>query len=137
MDEKERRNRRREQVRVPAPDTREGDAESREHEVDREAVGGEEPGLTKRMPAREMKHRREEHMVGRYKDDARGKACEGHRRLSAQPEIANERHCPPRCEQVQRVIADVEALDVPGVANLQPLGNVLDDPHEHDELGRQ
>ena len=43
----------------------------------------------------------------------------------------------PRDQAVGRVVHDVERLDVPGVAHLQPLGDVLHDPEERHQTGRQ
>ena len=62
------------------------------------------------------------------------------RRLSSGIEpvgTQQQRGRPPGREVAERVVADVEALDVPGVALLQPLGHVHDDAEQRDELGRQ
>ena len=58
---------------------------------------------------------------------------------ATRPESANSRFGPspalrtsldgsPRRQPVERVVGDVERLDVPGVADLQPLGDPVDDP---------
>ena len=85
VDQEERRDGRGRQIRVPAPQAREGDAESREDEVGREAVAGEEPCLAQRVPAREVEHRREEDVVHDDEDDTGGEAGDRHRRPRASP----------------------------------------------------
>ena len=62
------------------------------------------------------------------------------RRLSSGIEpvgAQQQRRRPPRRQVAERVVADVEALDVPGVPLLQPLGHVHDDAQQRDELRRQ
>jgi hypothetical protein len=52
-------------------------------------------------------------------------------------EVEHELRGPPRRERVQGVVADVEALDVPGVALLQPFGHARDDADDHEQLRRE
>ena len=66
-------------------------------------------------------------------DEARERELE----LRAEAGVADELDRPPRRQAVQRVVGDVERLDVPGVAHLQPLGDPVDDAEERDQLRRQ
>ena len=51
--------------------------------------------------------------------------------------VDHDVHRPPGDEAVGGVVDDVERLDVPRVAHLQPLGDVLDDAEERHEAERQ
>ena len=51
--------------------------------------------------------------------------------------MQDEMNTPPRRQVRERVVTDVERLGVPGAPVLQPLGQVLDDPEQSDELGRK
>ena len=122
------------QIGIPAPEARKCDTETREDEVCGEAVPREEPCFTERVSPREVEHRREKEVVHEDEDDTGCEAGDCHFGLAREPQVLHERNDPPRRQSVQRVVADVEALDVPGVANLQPFRNVLHDAHEDDEL---
>ena len=135
--EDEGRDGHRQEERVPIPEPGEGDAEQGEHKVGREALHREEAGAAQRVPAREVQHRREEDVVQRDEDDRGHEAGERELEIRAQPRAPHQFHRPPRREPVERVVRDVERLDVPGVANLQPLRDSVDDAEERDQLGRK
>jgi hypothetical protein len=137
VDQEERGDGGRQEPRVPGPDGREGDAEGREHEVGRETLCGEETGLAEGVAARVMEHRRKENVVEAHEDDRCREAREREREVGVETELPDQVRRPPRREPVEGVVRDVEPLDVPRVANLQPFRHVLDDAHEGDELGRQ
>ena len=65
VDDDERRERGEDQPGVPVPERRERDAEDREHEVDRELLGAEEPRLTEAVPAAELQDDADENVVDR------------------------------------------------------------------------
>ena len=121
----------RDQPRVQVPERGDRDAERADHELCGEALEREEPGLPERVVARELEHRREQNVVDADQHDG---GCEARDR---KPEIArpgdggvlDEVRDPPRSQRGERVVAHVERLDVPAVANLQPLRYVLDDAH--------
>ena len=137
VDQQQRRHRHRQEQRVPVPEPGEGDAQHGEDEVRRETLHGEEPCAPERVPPREVQHRGEERVVERNEDDRRHKPRQRELELGAEAGVAHELHRPPRRQAVQRVIGDVERLDVPGVADLQPLRNAVDDAEEGDQLRRQ
>ncbi len=137
VDQEQWRHGGREQERVPVPQPRERNAQHREHEIRREALHREEARAAQRVPAREMQHRGEQEVVGADEDDRGHEAGECELELRPEAGVAHELDRPPRREPVERVVGDVEALDVPGVANLQPLGDPVDDPEQRDQLGRQ
>ena len=137
VDQEERGDGGRQEPWVPRPDGGERDAERGEDEVGREALGREEARLAEAVPAREVKHRREQDVVQRDEDDGSCEPGQRKRDVRVQVPAFHEIHRPPRRQPVQRVVGDVESLDVPGIANLEPFGNVLDDAHEGDELGRE
>ena len=76
-------------------------------------------------------------MVERDEDDRRDEAGQRELELRAEAGVADHLDRPPRRQAVQRVVGDVERLDVPGVADLQPLGDPVDDPEQGDQLRRQ
>jgi hypothetical protein len=137
VDEEQRGQGGRKQQRVPLPQAREGDAERGEHEVRGQALRREETGRAQRVSAREVEHRREEDMVQGDEHDHRDESRERQLDLGPQPGVSHELHRRPRRQTVHRVVGDVETLDVPGVAHLQPLGQPVDDPEERDQLRRQ
>ena len=108
-----------------------------EDEVGREAFHREEAGAAERVPAREVQHRREHRVVQGDEDDRGHEAGERELEVRPQPGASHQLDCAPRREPVERVVGDVERLDVPGVANLQPLGDPVDDAEERDQLGRK
>ncbi len=137
VDEQERRHGHRQEQRIPVPEPGEGDAQHREHEVGGKALHGEQPGAAERVPARQVEHGGQERVVERDEDDRRCQARQRELELRAQPGVADQLDRPPRREPVQRVVRDVERLDVPGVADLQPFGDAVDDAEERDQLRRQ
>ena len=72
VDEDERRERREDEPRVPVPERGERDAEDRQHEVGRDALGREEARLAERVAAAELQDHRDEDVVDRDEDDAGG-----------------------------------------------------------------
>ena len=132
MDQEQRGDRERNQPGIELPERRDREPEGREHEVGREALEREDAGLTQRMSARERDHRREHHVVRRDGDGARDEPGGRPPQLLVgdQPvRVQHDRGCPPRRQVAERVVADVEALDVPGVAFLEPLRHVHHDTH--------
>ena len=107
------------------PEHDEGRRQAREDEVGRHRLGPEEPARPHAEPARELQHDGEQDVVRQREDGAGYKRRERYPRLGAAP--ANEIEQRSREEGVERVIRDVERLDVPGVALLQPLRDVLRD----------
>ena len=99
------------------------------------------PASRQRVAAGEADHRREDDVVRRRRATTQAaRPASAQRRLSSgiSPSArSSERGRPPRRQVAERVVADVEALDVPGVPLLEPLGHVHDDADQRDELGRQ
>ena len=141
VDDDERRERREDEPRVPVPERRERDAEDRQHEVDRDALGAEEPRLPEGVVAAELQDRRDEHVIDPDEDDAGGEPRDGEPQMRARDQAAaveaDQVGDAPRGERVERVVRDVEDLDRPRVALLQPLGDRLHERDEHDQLRRE
>ena len=141
MHDDERRERREDQPRVPVPERGQRDAENREHEVDRHALDAKEAALAEVVAAAELEDHREDDVVQRDEDDAGGEPGDGEARVRIRDRaccaIVDEVCRPPRRQSVQRVVRDVEALDRPRVALLQPLRNRLHERDQHDQLGRK
>ena len=135
------RERREDQPGIPIPERGERDAEDREHDVDRDALGPEEAGLPEAVAPAELEDDRDENVVhGDERDRGRQTGeCEARVRVrdDARAVPRDQVGDPPRRERVERVIRDVEALDGPRVALLQPLGDGLHERDQHDQLGRQ
>ena len=141
VDDDERRERGEHEPRVQVPERGQRDAEDREHEVDREALDGEQPRLAERMAAAELEDQGDEDVVHADVGDRGSQA--GHRKAgirirdhaAAVPQDQLD-HAPHR-QRVQRVVGDVEHLDRPRVAFLQPLRDGLHERDQHQQLGRQ
>ena len=128
VDEEQRSNGERDQGRIDRPGERDEHAESREDELGREILEREQAGLAQRMAATETQHHREDAVVQEHEDDGGSEAGDSEPELVVRDQTVLLQDVPPdrgRCEQVEEVVARVERLDVPGVANLQPLRNVL------------
>ena len=139
VDEDERREPERDQPRVQPPEGRDADAEAGEDELGREPVEGEELGLTERVRPGEVQHHGEQDVVQEDERERRGGAGERLARVRGANEarvLDPVRHRPGG-QAVERVVRDVEALDVPGLAARQPLRNVLDERDQRDERRRQ
>ena len=141
VDDDERREGRKDEPRVPVPERRERDAEDRQHEVDRDALGREQPGLTERVVAAEPQDHGNEDVVHRHEGDACGepgdREAQVRVRNQAGPVKADQVGDAPRRESVERVVRDVEDLDRPRVALLQPLRDRLHERDEDDQLRRE
>ena len=140
MDEEDRRERERNQPRIGLPERVDGDTERREHEVGGKELSVEQSGLAEREAARESKHQCEERVVDRDEDDAGEETGDGQpERVVAHREVI-ENELPadePGGQRRKQVVKNVERLQVPAVAHLQPLRNHLDDRDEHEEFRRQ
>ena len=130
----------RDQPRVRLPERERGDAEGREHEIRGEVLHVEEAGLAESESACEAKHHREIRVVDRHEDEATGDAGDAEpQRVVGEPsgiehEVMGEE---PHRHRRERVVADVERLQIPAVAHAQPFGDVLHDPHQRDEFRRK
>ncbi len=125
---------------VRLPEGVDRNAQRREHEVGSDVLGVEEPCLTQREPARESQHHCQQDVVDGDEHDAdRNPGQREPQRivgdagmLEDQP-FADE----PGRHGRERIVEDVEGLQVPAVAHLQPLRHHLDDRHEDEQLRRQ
>ena len=141
VDQEQRRDRERDQPRVQVPERGDREAERREDEVGREALEREDArpraasgrgrGVT--IGARTMWFAPTATTQAARPASAQRRSSSGIEAVRAQ----EQRGRPPRRQVPERVVADVEALDVPGVPLLQPLGHVHDDAEQRDELRRQ
>ena len=140
VDEEEGREREWDQREVDLPDRGQPDAERGKNELRREHRRREEPRLRRPVPSGEKEHSGHQDVVEGDERDRREESGHGHAWAAAHPVRGvpdhESRHAPGG-EPVERVVADVERLDVPGVPMLEPLRDVLDDPHQHDELRRK
>ena len=119
---------------------RDDDSEAGECELGRQSVEREQARLTDRMPVPEQQHRREHRVVQADEDDRARKAgdCQAEARARDQPVgMEDQPHRPPRRDRSDHVVADVEALPVPGGPVLQPGRDVLHDGDDDDQLRRQ
>ena len=140
VDEEHRRDGERDQPRVGVPEGRDDDSEAGERELGRQSVEREQARLTDRMPVPEQQHRREHRVVQADEDDRAGKAgdCQAEARARDQAVgMEDQPHYPPRRDRGDHVVADVEALSVPGGPVLQPGRDVLHDGDDDDQLRRQ
>ncbi len=141
VDDDERRKRGKDEPRVQVPERGQRDAEDSEYEVDREALDGEQPRLAERMSAAQLEDDADEDVVDGDVRDGGGEA--GHREACVgigddAAAVLEDQPCgAPHGERVQRVVRDVEHLDRPGVALLQPLRDRLHERNEHEQGGRQ
>ena len=96
------------------------------------------------MPSTETEHHREDAVIQEHEDDGGSEAGDSEPDLVVRDQTVLLQEVLPhraRREQVEEVVARVERLDVPGVANLQPLRNVLghrdgrQEPHGKQESG--
>ncbi len=136
----ERRERGEDEPGIPGPEGGERDAERGQDEVGRDALEREDPAFAEGVVAPEPEDDRDEGVVRRHPRDG---ACEPRRceprvgvrdRRGVMPDDVGST---PGREGVQGVVREVEGLDRPGVALLQPLGDGLGERHQDDELGRQ
>ena len=91
-------------------------------------------------PCAEQQHRREHRVVQADEDDRAGKARDGEAEARARDQavgMEDQPHRPPGRDRRDHVVADVEALSVPGGPVLQPGRDVLDDGDDDDQLRRQ
>jgi hypothetical protein len=142
VDQQQRRDREGDEVRVPDPEGRDPQAEGREHEVGGDALEREDAvaELAEREAAGEPQHRRQHEVVERDVEGAGGEAGDGEADVAVRDErrrVQDRVRDRPGDDVGDREDADVEGLDVPGEAVLQPLGDVLDDRHQHQQLRRQ
>ena len=140
VDEEHRRDGERDQPRVGVPEGRDDDSEAGERELGRQSVEREQARLTDRMPVPEQQHRREHRVVQADEDDRARKTggCQTEARARDQPVgMEDQPHRPPRRDRRDHVVADVEALPVPGGPVLQPGRDVLHDCDDDDQLRRQ
>jgi hypothetical protein len=94
VDQEERGDGGRKQPGVPRPDGGERDAECREDEVRGEALGREEAGLPQRVPAREVEHGGEEHVVEGDEDDGGCQSGEGEGHVRVEIPALDDVHRP-------------------------------------------
>jgi hypothetical protein len=104
---------------VVVPERREPDAECRQDEVHREVLEGEEARVADRQPAREAEHGREQQVVqpGNERRHAVAVECGS---------VEDRVRRAPRGHRGERVIRDVERLDMERQAALEPARHMLD-----------
>ena len=113
VDQEERSNRERDQPRIPAPEGGHSYAERGEHELGRDFL----ERRPQRVRATEAKHRRHHGSVDDDEHERGGGAGEREARVAARDQAVGGAHKiggAPGGERRQRVVEDVEALDVPG-----------------------
>ncbi len=129
----------RDQPRVLEPEVRERDAERREHELRGEVLEAEQAGCAGRVAVREVEHHREQRMVDEHEHGTRREP--GDRKAQARvrdPARVEDQLCrAPRRHHRDDVVRDVERLQGPAVAVLQPLGDVHEEHEQRELLGRQ
>ena len=140
MDQQQRCDRKRDQRRIDRPGVRHEHSERCEHEIGRQALEREQARLAERMPPREPQHDREDRVIEQHEDGR----CRETRCRKPELVVPDEPVRPQqdvrdgRCgEEVDQVVAGVESLDVPRVAHLDPLGQVLRDHDERQQPGGQ
>ena len=137
----ERRERREDEPGIPVPERRQRNPEDRQHQVDRDRLDTEEAALAEAVPAAELQDHRDDDVVHRDEHDARGEPGDGEARLwvrdRARAVPADQLCRTPRRQRVERVVRDVEALNRPRVALLQPLRDGLDEWDQDDQLRRE
>ena len=140
VDQDERRDREHDEPGVAVPERGNRDADRDERQVRREAVDREEREVAQRVAVREAHHRPEQQVVRQHEDERDDRIADAFAQVRVRVERANVEHRlpgPERGEARERVVRDVERLDVPGVALLQPLRDMLDQRDEHEELRGQ
>ena len=141
VDADEGRDRGEDQPRVPLPERGERDADDREDQVDRDALDREQPRGAERVAAAELEDDRDENVVDGDERHRGGEPGDRKARVRVRDQpagmVGDQRRCPPRRERVERVVRDVEDLDRPRIALLQPLRDGLHERNQHEQLGRQ
>ena len=135
MDQEQRRKRERDEPGIRLPEGVHRDAERCEHEVGGEILGIEQAGVPEREAAREAQHHGEQDVVDRDEDDAGCKPGERQPQcVVTDPRVFEDEDAAdePGGHRRERVVEDVERLQVPAVAHLQPLRDHLDDGDEHE-----
>jgi len=140
VDQEDGREREWDQPGIRVPERGEHDAERREHELGREPVEGEEAGFADRMTVPEQEHRRQDRVVQADEDNRANEPGDREAKVPVRDQpvgMDNCLHSPPGRERRDDVVADVEALAIPGRPVLQPGRDVLNDRDQHHELGRE
>ena len=140
VDQEERRERERDEPRIRLPEGVHGDPERGEDEVGGEVFGVEETGLTEAEAAGEPEHHREERVVDGHEDETRGDTGNREAQCSVgEPRVLEQQDAAyaPRRHRRQQVVEDIERLQVPAVAHLQPLRDHLHHRHEGEQLRGQ
>ena len=109
----ERRDQGRQEPGIELGECSDGHAEPCEHELDPETGRREEAALAERVPAAQPEHDREQHVVDGDEDGCGEQSGEGERGVSV---CADRVRHGPGAESAERVVREIEALDVPRVA---------------------
>ena len=131
MCEHERRDQRGEEQRVRLEEERHGDAQAGEDVVDAEAERPEEPALPDGVAVAEQQHRCEQDVVDEHEGTCGSQGDDAHAQVTVSAQVPDR----VRGERREHVVRDVEALDVPGEALLQPRGDEEDDGERDEQLG--
>jgi hypothetical protein len=135
VDEEERREREPGEGQAVRPEAGDRHGHQREDELDRHVLGIQQACLAGRQAAAQVEHRQQQKAVRDHEDEGGTGAC---RRLAAERRREADRVADrPRGNARDHVVRDVEGLDVPGVAVLEPVGQALDDHEQDHQLGRQ
>ena len=121
--------------RLSRPEVRERHGHQREDELDRHVLRVEQARLAGRQAAAEVEHRQQQEAV--RDDEGGGGARAGHGLAAGRRREADRLPHRPRGDTRRHVVRDVERLDVPGVALLEPVGQAVDDDQQDHQLGRQ
>jgi hypothetical protein len=139
VDQEERGENERDHPCVRVPEGGHRDAESGEHDLRRQVLEREEPGVPGAVTTCEPEHPGEQAVVERDVHERGGGAREREQQLPVLDDVAVADHAgdPPRRHDVDRVVADVERLQVPAVAVLEPFRDHRDRAERRDELRRE
>ena len=140
VDQEHGSDRERDQPRVSVPERGHDDAEAGERELRRQAVEREQARLADRVSVPKQEHRREHRVVQPDEDDRAGEPCDGEAEAHARDQpigMEDHPHRRPGGHGGDHVVADVEALAIPGGAVLEPGRDVLDDRDDDDQLRGQ
>lgn len=137
MDEDERSERDDREPRVRDPESGDDDTEEGEHEIRRDALEREEPGCLQGVPSSETEDEGEKDVVdgeeGGRGSNARHELLHVIARQQWEVIGGEKVEHPLGREPGERVVRDVECLDVPGVPDSEPLRDVEGDGHEREE----
>jgi hypothetical protein len=137
VDEHERSERKREDVGIEEPEARGDDPQSRQREVGKQRGRREQPARAHRELPREAQHRCELGVVQQDQDERRGNPGGCPAEVCAERGLHERARRRPGGECAERVVGGVEGRDVPREPPSDDVWQVLNDPHQCDELRRQ